>query len=315
MRVIQSFGKEDLATVYLGEMADGKVVEFVESIQPPIPREEKWVLIISIMYGCPVKCLMCDAGGHYGGNLSTEEILRQIDYMVLKRFPDMTVPIPKFKIQFARMGEPSLNENVLEVLDMLPKRYEAVGLMPCISTIAPCGTDRFFEVLSRTKELHYSGGRFQLQFSIHTTDEDLRDRLMPVRKWTIQRIAEYGEHFVQDGDRKITLNFALGLDMPFDTDVIHQFFSPHKFLIKITPINPTYSAMAHQLVSYIDPYESSENYDIIEKLRDLEYDVLLSIGELEENLIGSNCGQYVMKHLKARKTIERGYRSSEYADS
>ncbi len=312
MRVIRSFGKEDLATVYLGKVANGEIIEFVESVQPPIPRDKKWVLIVSIMFGCPVKCLMCDAGGDYRGNISAEEIFQQVDYMVSKRFPDFVVPIPKFKIQFARMGEPALNKGVLKVLEMLPKRYKAAGLMPCVSTIAPYGTDRFFEALLRTKELLYSGGKFQLQFSIHSTDENLRNRLMPIKKWSLEKIAEYGERFFQDGDRKITLNFALGIGMSLDTEVIHQLFSPGKFLIKITPINPTYSARAHGLTSYIDPHEDDKNYDVVQELRHLEYDVLLSIGELEENLIGSNCGQYVMKYLKDRKTIARGYRSYEY---
>lgn len=312
MKVIKSFGKEDLATVYLGKMPNGAIIEFVESLQPPIPRSQKWVLIVSTMYGCPVNCLMCDAGGTYRGNLSTEEILQQIDYMVIKRFPTRVVPIPKFKIQFARMGEPALNENVLRVLEVLPERYEAFGLMPCISTIAPYGTDRFFETLLKIKESIYPKGRFQLQFSIHSTDGGWRDRLIPMKKWSLEKIAEYGERFFQDGERKITLNFALGVEIPFDVSIIQQFFSPQIFLIKITPINPTYSARTHRLTSYIDPHKSEENYDIIEKLKAHGYDVLLSIGELEENLIGSNCGQYVMKYLKAEKTVENGYRSEKY---
>lgn len=312
MRVIRSFGKDDLARVYLAEMTNGTIVEFVESVQPQIPRAQKWVLIVSTMFGCPVKCLMCDAGGEYRGNLSTEEILQQIDYMILKRFPDLVVPIPKFKIQFARMGEPALNKNVLKVLEVLPKRYKAAGLMPCISTIAPFGTEHFFETLLQIKELIYSDHKFQLQFSIHTTDEDLRDRLIPMKKWSLEKIATYGERFCQAGDRKITLNFALGLGMSLDTEIIARLFSPHKFLIKITPINPTYTASAHHLTSYIDPYKNHKNYDVIEKLRNLEYDVFLSIGELEENLIGSNCGQYVMRYLKLSKALEHGYQTYKY---
>jgi len=312
MRVVRTFGKENLATVYLAEIANGTVIEFVESLQPPIPREEKWVLIVSTMSGCPVRCLMCDAGGDYRGNLSTDEILAQIDYMISRRFPQRFVPVVKFKIQFARMGEPALNDNVLEVLKILPKRYSAAGLMPCISTVAPYGGHHFFRTLLQIKELVYSGGRFQLQFSIHTTDENLRDRLIPIRKWSLEQIAEYGERFVQDGNRKVTLNFALGTGMPLDTAIIRQLFSPRKFLIKITPINPTYTAIAHGLTSYIDPYGSQKNYEIVGKLRNLDYDVLLSIGEVEENLIGSNCGQYVRRYLKSVRTLEHGYRSEEY---
>ena len=67
IEVLEEFGREDLAKVYVASVRDDKekLVEFVESIQPPIPREEKWVLIVSTLFGCPVGCKMCDAGGEY----------------------------------------------------------------------------------------------------------------------------------------------------------------------------------------------------------------------------------------------------------
>ena len=55
------------------------VVEFAESVQPPVPREEKWVLIISSLFGCPVKCRMCDACGEYMGRPEAEELVPQAD--------------------------------------------------------------------------------------------------------------------------------------------------------------------------------------------------------------------------------------------
>jgi len=75
MKILASTGREDVAMVYMAEIEQGKLVEFVESVQPPLPREKKWVLIVSTLFGCPVKCLMCDAGSHYEGKLSREDIL------------------------------------------------------------------------------------------------------------------------------------------------------------------------------------------------------------------------------------------------
>ena len=40
---------------------------------------------------------------------------------------------------------------------------------------------------------------------------------------------------------------------------------------------------------------------------DAGYQVIVSIGEVEENYIGSNCGQYVRKHLEAIDQILDGY--------
>ena len=209
MKVIAKTGSEEMAFVYIVEYENGKLLECVESLQPPFGRDEKWILLVSTMHGCPVGCKMCDAGGFYHGKPSAEEILAQIEFMVGQRYPDLRVPSKQFKIQFARMGEPALNDAVLDVLETLPKRIDAPGLMPSISTVAPHGSEAFFERLLEIKNRYYAGGNFQFQFSIHTTDLALRDALVPVRKWDFEKMAEYGRRFYRAGDRKITLNFAL----------------------------------------------------------------------------------------------------------
>ena len=120
MQVIASSGTEDVAVVYIVQMDNNRLVECVESLQPPLTRDQKWVLLVSTMYGCPVGCMMCDAGGYFQGKLSTEEIFYQIDFLIHKRFPQGKIPSQQLKIQFARMGEPALNPAVLAVLDELP---------------------------------------------------------------------------------------------------------------------------------------------------------------------------------------------------
>ncbi len=270
-------------------------VEFVESIQPPHSREEKWVLIVSSLYGCPVGCLMCDAGGDYKGKVSKEDILKQIDYLVTSRYPDRTLPQEKFKIQFARMGEPALNPAVLEVLEELPTIYDAPGLIPSVSTVAPKNTEAFFESLKQIKDRHYSNGRFQLQFSIHSTDEERRKELIPIDKWPLEKIASFGPQWMEPGDRKITLNFALARDSPLDPLVIKSIFSPDRFLIKLTPINPTHPAQENELRTAIDPDDPASGESIVKEVEAQGFDVILSIGEVEENKIGSNCGMYLTK--------------------
>jgi 23S rRNA (adenine2503-C2)-methyltransferase len=307
MKIVASTGSEDVAVVYIVDLGADRLVECVEAVQPPLSREQKWVVLVSTMCGCPVQCVMCDAGGQYRGKLSKDDIFAQIDYLIEKRFPNRIVPAAQFKIQFARMGEPALNEDVLNVLDELPARYHAPGLMPSVSTIAPIGARRFFERLLAIKQAKYSGGRFQFQFSIHTTNGELRDQIIPIRKWTFAEMAEYGTRFHQSGDRKITLNFALAQGMPVEPDVLLQHFDPGRYLIKITPLNPTYRAVEHGLSSYIDPLHTGDGYEVVQALQAAGYEVIVSIGEVEENYIGSNCGQYVMRHLKADSHIDDGY--------
>ena len=304
MKIIARTGNEDIAMVYVAEMENGKIIEFVESVQPPLPREKKWVLMVSTLYGCPVGCLFCDAGQYYFGKLSKNEIISQINYVIEKRFENRKIQVEKFKIQFARMGDPAFNQNVLDVLEELHEFYDAPGLLPSLSTIAPKGTDKFFERLFEIKEKIYRE-RFQLQFSIHTTDQKRRDWLIPVRKWDFEKIAEFGEAFFRKGDRKITLNFALAEGMPVNPDVLVQHFTPDKFLIKITPVNPTYRATQNEIFSHILP--SREKYEIIDALRGAGYEVILSRGETAENHIGSNCGQHITNYLREKEIIKGGY--------
>ena len=306
MKIVASAGNPDVAMVYVAEFPNG-LVECVEAVQPPRPREEKWVLMISTLFGCPISCQMCDAGGHYRGKLTEPEMFAQIEYCIQQRYPDGVVPSEQFKIQFARMGEPALNMAVLDLLKGLPSKINAPGLMPSVSTIAPYGTDEFFKELIDIKNDIYPVGRFQFQFSIHTTDPDLRDQIIPVKKWGFEQMALFGQDYHRPGDRKITLNFALAEASPIDSQVLLSYFDPDLFLIKVTPLNPTYQAVSTGLTSYVNPNDKFATYPELEAIREAGYELIISIGEQEENRIGSNCGQYVQKHLLESGGLREGY--------
>ena len=307
MKIIGKISNDKIATVYIAKIR-GKMIELVESLSPPLKRRDKWILMVSTLFGCPVKCIMCDAGGNYYGKLTKEEIFAQINHIVKKYFPERNIEVKKFKIQFARIGEPSFNDAVLDVLEEFHSIYDAKGFIPSISTIAPKGKERFFEKLKSIKNKKYRNGKFQLQFSIHTTNEILRDRVIPIPKWSFKQIAEYSKDFYKEGDRKITLNFALAKEFIIEPEVLVNYFDPEIFLIKITPINPTLRVQENKLNSYIDIDKPYKNYEIVEKISSIGYDVIVSIGELEENKIGSNCGQYITSIN--RKKVKGAYEYS-----
>jgi len=302
MEIISEYGKEEIAKVYIARNRgnDKYMFEFVESLQRPLPLEQKWVLIVSTLYGCPVGCSMCDAGLFYHGELTAEEIFQQIDYMVKKRFPDKKVKCEKFKIQFARLGEPAFNLEVLDVLRELPKRYKAPGLIPSISSVAPANCETFFEELLKIKNILYNKGNFQLQFSIHTTDQKIRDKIIPIKKWSFNEISRYGERFFKKGDRKITLNFAAIKGAPIDPKVIKNNFNSDKFILKFTPLNPTEKVKTNKLQSFVDTKKPNVN-DLFKGLNSYGFETILSIGDIEENNIGSNCGQILFVNMKNNK--------------
>jgi len=293
VKILYSSPDNSIAKVYVAELDDGSKIEFVESTQPPLSIDEKWVLIISTLKGCPVDCAICDAGGSYKGKLSCGEMLEQIKYMVMDKFTNNIPITKKLKIQFARMGEPAFNDDVLDVLKNLPTIYDKNILFPSISTIAPTATDNFFSELINIKDKYYPNGRFQMQFSIHTTDEKSRRELIPISTWDFNKIAEYGNQFYKKGDRKITLNFATPLGYALEPETIREFFSPEKYLVKYTPVNPTKKVIKKNLKTLVDPACMDMINNIDMTFKKYGYETIVSIGELEENKIGSNCGMYI----------------------
>lgn len=305
MNVIGYRGNPDIATVFLADF-DGRLAEFVLSRQPPLGWEQKCVLILSVSFGCPINCAICDAGGNFAGHLSAEQMFQQARYMVKCRFGDGTVPAEKFKIQFARMGEPALNNEVIDAMEMIESYFNAPGLMFCVSTIAPKKRDAFFWQIARVKERF--GGRFQLQFSVHSTDEAERDVLMPMPKWSLDEIAQYGIRFWKRTDRKITLNFAVAQGYSISPEKIAEIFPSELFLIKFTPVNPTERAATKEIKSAFTEEPDERTESIMQELSEFGFDVILSVGEIEENFIGSNCGQLVAQFSKQKsKILQREY--------
>lgn len=293
MRLITSTGNPDLAMVHIGEDDQGRRFEFVDSIQPPRLRSEKWVVIVSTMYGCPIGCQMCDAGGGFQGRMDAEGMLWQVRTAVEERFGDGVPATDMLKVQFARMGDPALNPEVLDALVSLRTGYPSTNVVASVSTVAPRTADGFLQGLSRVKDEHYPDGRFQLQFSIHSSDPEARRRICPARTLSFEEMASAGRAFRAPGDKRITLNFCLIEGVPLDPKAVRRYFDPEDFLIKLTPLNPTLRAKRAGLVSIIGEGREDRARGIIEGFRDQGYDVLLSIGEYEENQIGSNCGQYL----------------------
>lgn len=303
IKIISHYGDPDLATVFIAQIphksrSSPDIIEFVESRQPPIPKTKKWVLIISTMVGCPIQCKFCDAGSYYHRKLDTEEMLAQIDYLVDTKYPDHNVPVDMLKIHFARMGEPSLNDDVLKVLEALPTRYVAPGIFPSISSVVPASEKSlmWYQSLKHIKDTLY-GKKFQIQFSIHTTDEKVRACLARVNRFPLQTISDIGQSFYTSGDRKITLNFALMQNIPVEPVVIAKIFSPDIFFIKMTPLNPTHNASKNHLESAITENNLEYAHQLCEDLHRYGFESRLTWGESEENRLLTNCGQLASPQL------------------
>ncbi|MBI4371074.1 MAG: isochorismatase family protein [Elusimicrobia bacterium] len=308
MKIVDKTVFPGLGRLYLARLREepGSLVEFVDTLEPGVAKAAKWVMMVSTQLGCAVGCRFCDAGAlGYRGNLDSREILDQVRYMI-RRNPDLDVRRhPKLKIHFARMGEPALNPNVLEALETLARDFPHPGILPSLSTVAPKSpaVAPFFERLIAVKEL-FPRGRFQLQFSLHSTDPGRRRELVPIRTWSLEEVADYGARFLRPGDRKITLNFALGPDPAFDPAAAARVFPVERFLIKITPVNPTGAAVENGLSCvWTDAPRAVESQ--VRRLRELGFEVIVSPSAPEEVDAATSCGQLWSQTLKERSAVRR----------
>ncbi len=279
---------EKVSKVYILKTTDENFLESVD-VEPFIVNGnfEKWVLIVSTQLGCPVKCLFCDSGFDFKRNLTSFEILEQVEFMVKERNLDPNL-FKKFKIQFARMGEPSFNDDLFDVMDILKDRYKKY--IPCVSTIFPKNRRVWFEKLLKNKDNFYD---FQLQFSIYSTNIKERDHIIPFEKEDLYFLNSYGEEFFRRGKRKVVLNFPVNDKNEISIERISEIFDKKSFIIKLTPVNPTFNAKNKDLSQ-----ESNSRMECLKKrLIDEGFDVIISIGEIRENEVGSNCGQSLLKIL------------------
>ena len=230
--------------VYLLETEDGYPVETTDTFLPYYTkdaktdhqnalknyelgdRSERWMIGVSTMSGCPVRCKFCATGKLRKTKLLTAmEIVNQVEFILKQNFCMIPMDAKEFKINYTRMGEPFLNiENVKLAIELLDSRYGAENIHHYISTIGIEGSD-----------FSWIKNNITLQFSIHSFDEDYRNWLIPYKKK--MKLEEIG--LVEtNSDLKTTLNMTIVRPKDFDINELKRIFDKDKFFVKISPINP-----------------------------------------------------------------------------
>lgn len=228
-------------TVYLLETEDGFPVEVTDTCLPLYTkdaignkqntltnsdigsRKERWLIGVSCMSGCPVRCKFCATGKlKKYRNLTATEIVEQVEFVISKN-PDFIFDKAKeYKINYTRMGEPFLNiDNVKKAIEVIENKYP--GTHHYISTIG-------------IKKADYSfiKDNITLQLSVHSLSEDKRNWLIPYKnKITYEEMGK----IKTKSNLKTTLNMTLIDESDFDIEKLSCIFDKDDFFIKLSPIN------------------------------------------------------------------------------
>jgi 23S rRNA (adenine2503-C2)-methyltransferase len=194
---------------------------------------ERAFIGVSVMSGCPVRCKFCATGKiKRWRNLTAQEIVEQIDF-ILAKHPDFDpFDTKEFKINFTRMGEPFLNiENVKQAIFMLQDRFPNVHCY--ISTIGIKGAN-----------FDWIKDNVTLQISLHSLDDERRNWLIPYgAKLKIEGLGQIRVN----SKLKTTVNLTLVDENDFDIEKLKANFDPKAFFIKVSPVNPNEISEANDL--------------------------------------------------------------------
>lgn len=266
------------------------------------PLEEKWVVTISTQYGCPQKCKFCDVPLiGFKGNASYDDLKAQvIDAIGLH--PEVKTT-KRLNIHYARMGEPSWNQNVIDFSKDLLRvvREEThigrVLIHPVFTTMLPKNNKNLIKILNEwTIDIMQDTfkGNAGLQFSINSTSNEQRDEMFDGRSLSLDEISEIGKSLPMPKGRKYALNFALADGYEVDAKRLLELFSPDKFMVKITPIHKTHSTVNNDIKT-TDGYEFFTPYKQVEKdLIEVGFDVLIFVPSYDEDLGKITCGNAIL---------------------
>ena len=256
---------------------------------------DKWVATISTQKGCPMNCKFCDCPKYgFYGNATLNELSYEIETILQNENVNHT---NRFNVHFARMGEPTFNWNVIdfaknELRPLVNKYIDAKTIHPVVSTMLPKANKRLEEFVLKwceIKNIEY-GGEAGLQFSINSTDDTQRDDQFNGKSLNLNEISTLAAKLPMPIGRKYTLNFAVTKDTILDAKRLSELFDKKKFIVKITPIHETNSAVRNGF----DVTTSYEDYNVY---RDFErplleegWDVIVFVPSKEEDSDRITCG-------------------------
>jgi len=173
-----------------------------------LPYEDRVSCCISSQVGCPMGCTFCATGlGGFDRNLTAGEIVGQ--YLQLQRVRRDNLLLGRGKgsdrishVVFMGMGEPLLNlKNVVKALNLL---HDEVGLSYRHLTVSTVGlVPQILELAELNLPIH-------LALSLHSPDDEIRGRMMPVnKKWPVKEVMEAMKTYGRKTGRKITIEYLL----------------------------------------------------------------------------------------------------------
>ena len=242
--------KDDRTRKILLELADGKLIESVLMLYPPLgDQSARATVCVSSQAGCAYGCTFCATGQMgFDRHLNAGEIVAQVLYFArelratlwtAKGLPG-SAPIDHItNIVLMGMGEPLHNyENVLQALRILnsPDGFCLGARHMTVSTVG---------LVPAIRRLGQEQLQVNLAISLHAPTDELRSRTMPVnRKYPIAELIAACQEYILATHRQVTFEYVLlaGVnDTPEYAHKLGELLAPLKQFAHVNciPVNVT----------------------------------------------------------------------------
>jgi 23S rRNA (adenine2503-C2)-methyltransferase len=192
--VHQTHHADDGTERFLFYLSDGECVEGVY-----LPERDRDTVCLSSQVGCGIGCAFC-ATGQSGlvRNLTASEMVdsvRQISIAKSKRISHVVV---------MGQGEPFSNyEQLLKALEIINADY-GMGLAARHITVSTAG------IIPRILDFAKEKYQYNLAISLHATDNNLRDRLIPLnKKYPLEELRRAAISYTKETNRRVTLEYLM----------------------------------------------------------------------------------------------------------
>jgi len=207
--------KDDRTRKILLELADGKLIESVLMLYPPLGESSpRATVCVSSQAGCAFGCTFCATGQMgFDRHLSTGEIVAQVLHFAreLRATPWTAAGLPGStpidhvtNIVLMGMGEPLHNyNNVLQALRILnsPEGFNLGARHMTVSTVG---------LVPAIRKLSQEPLQVNLAISLHAPTDELRNQTMTVnRKYPLQELLAACKDYIAATRRQVTFEYVL----------------------------------------------------------------------------------------------------------
>lgn len=246
----QLHSKDDRTRKILLELADGKLIESVLMLYPPLGENSaRATVCVSTQAGCAFGCTFCATGQMgFERHLSAGEIVAQVLFFAreLRAAPWTAAGLPGStpidhitNIVLMGMGEPLHNyDNVMQALRIL-NSSDGFNLGARHMTVSTVG------LAPAIRKLAQEPLQINLAISLHAPTDELRGQTMPVnRKYPIGEVLAAVQDYIAATRRQVTFEYVLLSEVNDTPEYAHklgELLAPFKQFAHVNciPVNAT----------------------------------------------------------------------------